>query len=76
MRSAFDPPGAVRHHVAAQAGLAQLGSVRGYSSAPYGLLAIVVGTFAAIRVAATAAAPWRHVGVAVRIDGPVDGDRR
>jgi ABC-2 type transport system permease protein len=41
--------------LAAQAGFAQLGSVEGYVSALYTLLAVVVGAFAASRVAATAA---------------------
>jgi ABC-2 type transport system permease protein len=41
--------------LAAQAGFAQLGSVPGYVAALYTLLAVVVGGFAASRVAATAA---------------------
>jgi ABC-2 type transport system permease protein len=41
--------------LAAQAGFAELGSVRGYVSAVYTLLALVVGAFAASRIAATAA---------------------
>ena len=41
--------------MAAQAGLAQLGSVEGYISALYSLLAVAIGAFTASRVAATAA---------------------
>jgi ABC-2 type transport system permease protein len=41
--------------LAAQAGFAQIGSVEGYVSALYTLLAVAVGAFAASRVAATAA---------------------
>ena len=41
--------------LAAQAGFAQLGSVTGYVSALYSLLAVALGAFAASRVAATAA---------------------
>jgi ABC-2 type transport system permease protein len=41
--------------LAAQAGFAQLGSVQGYASALYSLLAVAIGAFAASRVAATAA---------------------
>jgi ABC-2 type transport system permease protein len=41
--------------LAAQAGFARLGSVEGYVSALYTLLAVVIGTFTASRVAATAA---------------------
>lgn len=41
--------------MAAQAGFAQLGSVEGYASALYSLLAVAIGAFAASRVAATAA---------------------
>jgi ABC-2 type transport system permease protein len=41
--------------LAAQAGFAQLGSVRGYVAALYTLLAVAIGAFAASRVAATAA---------------------
>ncbi|SFL86954.1 hypothetical protein [Geodermatophilus ruber] len=41
--------------LAAQAGFAQLGSVEGYVSALYALLAVPVGVFAAGRIAATAA---------------------
>jgi ABC-2 type transport system permease protein len=41
--------------LAAQAGFAQLGSVQGYVSALYTLLAVAIGAFVASRVAATAA---------------------
>jgi ABC-2 type transport system permease protein len=41
--------------MAAQAGFAQLGSVQGYVSALYSLLAIPIGAFAAARIAALAA---------------------
>ncbi|MGY1804777.1 hypothetical protein ACI78T_15960 [Blastococcus sp. SYSU D00922] len=41
--------------LAAQAGFAQLGSVQGYASAMFALLAIPLGAFAATRVATTAA---------------------
>jgi ABC-2 type transport system permease protein len=41
--------------LAAQAGFAQLGSVEGYVSALYTLLAVPVGTFAVVRIAATGA---------------------
>jgi ABC-2 type transport system permease protein len=41
--------------MAAQAGFAQLGSVQGYVSALYALLAIPIGAFAAARIAALAA---------------------
>jgi ABC-2 type transport system permease protein len=41
--------------MAAQAGFAQLGSVEGYVSALYALLAIPIGAFAAARIAALAA---------------------
>jgi ABC-2 type transport system permease protein len=41
--------------MAAQAGFAQLGSVEGYVSALFSLLAVAVGAFTASRVAATAA---------------------
>jgi ABC-2 type transport system permease protein len=41
--------------MAAQAGFAQLGSVEGYVSSLYSLLAVAIGAFAASRVAATAA---------------------
>lgn len=41
--------------VAAQAGFAGLGSVQGYAAAMFGLLAIPVGIFTAVRVAVTSA---------------------
>ncbi|PWR07253.1 polyketide antibiotic transporter [Micromonospora acroterricola] len=41
--------------LAAQAGFAGLGSVEGYAAAMFGLLAIPVGIFTAVRIAATAA---------------------
>ncbi len=41
--------------LAAQAGFAQLGSVQGYASAMFALLAVPLGAFAATRLAATAA---------------------